>query len=76
MTASMMPALRGSSAYPLNDTWQAASAPSAPRSESVLTPRRQFRRLPTETAPSSWITQNYEGTNQIKRMVMARQQLK
>ena len=33
------------------------------------------RRLPAETAHSSGITQIYEGTNQIQRVVMARQLL-
>jgi alkylation response protein AidB-like acyl-CoA dehydrogenase len=34
------------------------------------------RRLPAETAHWSTITQIYEGTNQIQRVVMARQLLK
>jgi hypothetical protein len=34
------------------------------------------RRLPAETGRRSTITQIYEGTNQIQRMVMARQLLK
>jgi alkylation response protein AidB-like acyl-CoA dehydrogenase len=42
----------------------------------VLTPRRPTGRLPAETARWSTITQIYEGTNQIQRMVMARQLLK
>jgi alkylation response protein AidB-like acyl-CoA dehydrogenase len=50
--------------------------PSHRRAESVLTPRRPARHLPVETAPRSTITQIYEGTNQIQRMVMARQLLK
>jgi len=33
-------------------------------------------RLPAQTAVRSTITQVYEGTNQIQRMVMARQLLK
>jgi len=33
-------------------------------------------RLPAETAHSSGITQIYEGTNQIQRVVIARQLLK
>ena len=33
-------------------------------------------RLPAETARGSGITQIYEGTNQIQRVVMARQLLK
>jgi alkylation response protein AidB-like acyl-CoA dehydrogenase len=43
---------------------------------SVLTPGRPTCRLPAETAVRSTITQIYEGTNQIQRMVMARQLLK
>jgi hypothetical protein len=46
------------------------------RAESVLTPRRPSWRLPAETAAQSTITQIYEGTNQIQRMVMARHLLK
>jgi alkylation response protein AidB-like acyl-CoA dehydrogenase len=42
----------------------------------VLTHGHPARRLPAETAPRSTITQIYEGTNQIQRMVMARQILK
>jgi hypothetical protein len=44
--------------------------------ESVLTPRRPTGHLPAETAVRSTITQIYEGTNQIQRVVMARQLLK
>jgi alkylation response protein AidB-like acyl-CoA dehydrogenase len=44
--------------------------------KSVLTPGYPARRLPAETAPWSAITQIYEGTNQIQRVVMARQLLK
>jgi hypothetical protein len=44
--------------------------------ESVLTPGRPERDLPAETANRSMTTQIYEGTNQIQRMVMARQLLK
>jgi hypothetical protein len=44
-----------------------------PRAESVLTPGRSAHDLPAETAVWSTITQIYEGTNQIQRMVMARQ---
>ena len=44
--------------------------------ESVLTPEVSTCRLPAETAIWSTITQIYEGTNQIQRMVMARQLLK
>jgi alkylation response protein AidB-like acyl-CoA dehydrogenase len=33
-------------------------------------------RLPAETARRSTITQIYDGTNQIRRVVMARQMLK
>ena len=46
-----------------------------PRAESVLIPR-PICYLPAETATGSRITQIYEGTNQIQRMVMARQLLK
>ena len=44
--------------------------------EPVLTPPYPARDLPAETAVRSTITQIYEGTNQIQRMVMARQLLK
>jgi alkylation response protein AidB-like acyl-CoA dehydrogenase len=44
--------------------------------ESVLIPRRPTGHLPAETAVRSMITQIYEGTNQIQRVVMARQLLK
>jgi len=44
--------------------------------ESVLTPCRPTGHLPAETAHRSTIAQIYEGTNQIQRMVMARQLLK
>jgi alkylation response protein AidB-like acyl-CoA dehydrogenase len=44
--------------------------------ESVLTPSRPTGHLPAETAARSTITQIYEGTNQIQRIVMARQLLK
>jgi alkylation response protein AidB-like acyl-CoA dehydrogenase len=46
------------------------------RAESVLTPGRPACHLPAETARFSTITQIYEGTNQIQRMVIARQLLK
>jgi alkylation response protein AidB-like acyl-CoA dehydrogenase len=46
------------------------------RAESVLTQRHPTGHLPAETAPQSTITQIYEGTNQVQRMVMARQLLK
>jgi alkylation response protein AidB-like acyl-CoA dehydrogenase len=46
------------------------------RAESVLTPRRPACHLPAEAPRWSTITQIYEGTNQIERMVMARQLLK
>jgi alkylation response protein AidB-like acyl-CoA dehydrogenase len=42
----------------------------------VLTPRRPACHLPAEAPRWSTITQIYEGTNQIERMVMARQLLK
>jgi alkylation response protein AidB-like acyl-CoA dehydrogenase len=44
--------------------------------ESVLTHDRPACRLAAETARWSAITQIYEGTNQIQRVVMARQLLK
>jgi len=47
-----------------------------PRAGSVLTPGCQTGHLAAETAHSSGITQIYEGTNQIQRVVMARQLLK
>jgi len=42
----------------------------------VLTLRAIACHLPAETARRSAITQIYEGTNQIQRVVMARQLLK
>jgi alkylation response protein AidB-like acyl-CoA dehydrogenase len=42
----------------------------------VLAPDGPTRDLPAETASRSTITQIYEGTNQIQRVVMARQLLK
>jgi hypothetical protein len=50
--------------------------PFRTRAESVLTPDHPARYLPAETDRWSTITQIYEGTNQIQRMVMARQLLK
>jgi hypothetical protein len=44
--------------------------------ESVLTLDRLTCHLPAETTRWLTITQIYEGTNQIQRMVMARQLLK
>jgi hypothetical protein len=44
--------------------------------ESVLTPGSSTCHLPAETAARPMITQTYEGTNQIQRMVLARQLLK
>ena len=46
------------------------------RAESVLTHDHATRHLPAETVHWPTITQIYEGTNQIQRMVMARQLLK
>jgi hypothetical protein len=46
------------------------------RAESVLTHAQPTGHLPAETAIRSTITQIYEDTNQIQRMVMARQLLK
>jgi len=42
----------------------------------VLTARLSYGHLPAETAQLATITQIYEGTNQIQRVVMARQLLK
>jgi alkylation response protein AidB-like acyl-CoA dehydrogenase len=42
----------------------------------VLIPHRPTSQLPAENARLSTITQIYEGTDQIQRMVMARQLLK
>jgi alkylation response protein AidB-like acyl-CoA dehydrogenase len=42
----------------------------------VLTHDHHLYHLPAETGTQSTITQIYEGTNQIQRMVMARQFLK
>jgi alkylation response protein AidB-like acyl-CoA dehydrogenase len=50
--------------------------PFRTRAESVLTYDRPECHLPAETARWSTITQIYEGTNQVQRMVMARQLLK
>ena len=44
--------------------------------ESVLIPGSLTCHPPAETATWSTITQIYEGTNQIQRVVMARQLLK
>ena len=46
------------------------------RAESVLTHAHPACDLPAETARWSTITQIYEGTNQIQRVVMAWQLLK
>jgi alkylation response protein AidB-like acyl-CoA dehydrogenase len=42
----------------------------------VLAQRHPARDLPVETACWSTITQIYEGTSQIQRMIIARQLLK
>jgi len=44
--------------------------------ESVLTHGQPTCHLPAKIAHWSTITQIYEGTNQVQRMVMARQLLK
>jgi alkylation response protein AidB-like acyl-CoA dehydrogenase len=44
--------------------------------EPVLTLQLAAGHLPAETARRSTTTQIYEGTNQIQRVVMARQLLK
>ena len=46
------------------------------RAGPVLAPYGPARDLPAETATRSTTTRIYEGTNQIQRMVMARQLLK
>jgi hypothetical protein len=48
----------------------------AGRAESVLTPRPPAGRWPAETAANSKITQIYEGTSQVQRVVIVRQLLK
>ena len=63
-------------AVPAGTTQIDTLTPGAAGAESVLTHGRRARRLPAETARRSTITQIYEGTNQIQRMVMARQLLK
>ena len=55
---------------------QSIGAAQGARAESVLTPGGSKCHLPAETARWSTSTQIYEGTNQIQRMVMARQLLK
>jgi alkylation response protein AidB-like acyl-CoA dehydrogenase len=55
--------------------WQRRAAELS-RAESVLAHSHAACDLPAETARWSTITQIYEGTNQIQRMVMARQLLK
>jgi hypothetical protein len=57
-------------------TTEEATSGQRPGAGSVLTPAYRARRLPGETARRSTITQIYEGTNQIQRVVMARQLLK
>jgi len=54
----------------------ATVGPPADGAESVLTPGRPECRVPAETARWSKITQIYEGTNQVQRMVITRQLLK
>ena len=44
--------------------------------EPLLTSKPGERRLPAVTAPAAKITQICQGTNQIHRMIMARQLLK
>jgi hypothetical protein len=48
------------------------SAKHGSGAETVLTPSRPACHLPVETARWPTITQIYEGTNQIQRMVIAR----
>jgi alkylation response protein AidB-like acyl-CoA dehydrogenase len=57
-------------------TIQLVAAVNPERSaELVLIARPPTGHLPAETAPLATITQIYEGTNQIQRIVMARQLL-
>jgi alkylation response protein AidB-like acyl-CoA dehydrogenase len=51
-------------------------SPIWPRAESVLTHAHPICQLSAQIARWATITQIYEGTNQIQRMVMARQLLK
>jgi alkylation response protein AidB-like acyl-CoA dehydrogenase len=57
-------------------TTEEATSGHRPGAGSVLTPAYRARRLLGETGRRSTITQIYEGTNQIQRVVMARQLLK
>jgi alkylation response protein AidB-like acyl-CoA dehydrogenase len=50
--------------------------PSVRRTAPGTRGRQVYAHLPAETARRSTITQIYEGTNQIQRIVMARQLLK
>jgi hypothetical protein len=74
----LVPSSLGRARTILDDAYQESQRQQPPgkRAESVLTPRRPARHLAAETAIWSTITQIYEGTNQIQRMVMARQLLK
>jgi hypothetical protein len=53
-------------------TDEASMSGRRPCAGSVLTHHHRIGHLPAETARWSTITQIYEGTNQIQRMVMAR----
>jgi alkylation response protein AidB-like acyl-CoA dehydrogenase len=75
----MATALATRAAEPVSQGDQHRSSAGAPRpvgAESVLTARRLTGRLPAEAVRWSTTTQIYEGTNQIQRVVMARQILK
>ena len=61
---------------PLDPVVRPQSGRAINGAESVLTPRRLTGHLPAETATGFTITQIYERTNQIQRVVMARQLLK
>jgi acyl-coenzyme A thioesterase PaaI-like protein len=68
-------AARGGSRHPRHRVRE-TSPRTKVRAGSVLIPNRPTAHLAGETARWSTITQIYEGTNQIQRMVMARQLLK
>ena len=77
-TATSSPAPGTAPATPSTMPTRKAKGSSHPANgaESVLTPRRPICHLPAQTAHWSTITQIYQGTNQIQRMVMARQLIK
>lgn len=77
-TATSCPLLSTAPALPSTAPTTKTGTSGAPANgaESVLTPCVPTYDLPGETATGSTITQIYEGTNQIQRVVMARQLLK